>query len=73
MYDGVPNVQMAIERGRGMRTGLLQGMNTPIDFAGNDKEYIATEQDASSVHFLASKGICIRRNTHCFRLTCEVA
>jgi len=74
MYDGEANVQMVSQKGRAMVTGVLQGMaKAPIDFAGNNQRNIATEQDKSSVHFLSSKGICIRRNTHCFELNCDLS
>lgn len=75
-YDGIPNVQMYHEEGRSMRTGIVQGMTeTPYDFTGNAKGMInlATEQDASHIHFMCSKGITIRRNTHCFALRCDLA
>jgi len=72
-YDGVRNVQMATERGRSMKTGVLHGMaDTPYDFGGNAVNNIATDQDMSSVHFLSSKGICINRATHCFNLECDI-
>lgn len=73
IYDGEANVQMVAQKGRGMLTGILQGMaKTPYDFKGNNEMNIATEQDKSSIHFLSSKGVCIRRNTHCFELVCDV-
>ena len=71
-YDGLPNVQMVTQRGRAHITGILKGMSpTPYDFAGNN--LIATHQDKSSVHFLCSKGFCVRRNTHCFQLECDLS
>lgn len=74
MYDGLPNVQMATQKGRGMVTGVLQGMaSTPYHFTGNNFENVATEKDESKIHFLSAKSICIRRNTHCFNLTCDLS
>jgi len=74
MYDGEPNVQMVAQKGRSMITGILRGMAaTPFDFGGNNERNIATEQDKSSVHFLSSKGVCIRRNTHCFELMIDLS
>jgi hypothetical protein len=74
MYDGLPNVQMATQKGRGMVTGILQGMaSTPYHFTGNNFENVATEKDESKIHFLSAKSICIRRNTHCFNLTCDLS
>ncbi len=69
VYDGENNIQMVSEKGRSMVTGVLQGMNdTPYNLQSNNVRNLATEQDASSVHFLASKGVCIRRSTHCVKL-----
>ena len=74
-YDGKKNVQMYHQKGRAMRTGLLQGMaDTPYRFTGNKGVYaLGTEQDASHIHFMCSKSINIRRNTHCFTLRCDLA
>lgn len=77
IYDGVPNIQMYHQKGRMMKTGVLQGMaDTPMNFVtgkANGMISLATEQDASSIHFMCSKSICIRRNTHCFTLRCDLA
>jgi hypothetical protein len=75
MYDGARNVQMVYEKGRSMITGILKGMAaTPMNFAGNNVNVnLATEQDVSSIHFMCTKGIAIRRNTHCFVLTCDLS
>lgn len=77
MYDGSPNVQMISQKGRSMRRGVVKGM-APLnmkadgtDFSGND--IISTEKDENSIHFLSSKGICIRRNNHCFKLSCNLS
>ncbi len=77
-YDGEPNIQMLAEKGRSMVRGVVKGMS-PMgmkadgsDFTGNS-EYIATEKDENSIHFLSSKGICIRRNNHCFKLSCNLS
>lgn len=73
MYDGEQNVRMVTERGRSMIRKAVLGMSEPgMDFNGNN-QYIATEQDKSSVHFLCSKGICIRRANHCFKLSCNLS
>lgn len=73
-YDGEPNVIMVTQKGRSMVRGMVRGI-TPMnygDFTGNT-DYIATEQDKSSVHLMSAKGICIRRNNHCFKLSCNLA
>jgi hypothetical protein len=73
-YDGEPNIKMVTQKGRSMVTGVLQGMaSTPYHFTGNNFENIATEKDESKIHFLAAKGVCIRRATHCFDLTCDLS
>jgi hypothetical protein len=67
-YDGEPNIKMVSQRGRSMIRGVVKGMSpVPINWGGNNIS-VASEQDKSSIHYLASKGICIRRNTHCFEL-----
>lgn len=73
-YDGVKNVQAVTQKGRAMITGVLKGMSpTPMDFAGNATELIATEQDKCSVHFFSARGTVINRNTHCFKLSCSLS
>jgi hypothetical protein len=75
VYDGKRNLVMLHENGRSMITGVLRGMAAvPQNFAGNSVNInLATEQDLSSIHFMCSKGILIRRNTHCFKLTCDLS
>lgn len=77
IYEGSPNVQMISQKGRSMRRGVIKGM-APLnmkadgsDFNGND--IISTEKDENSIHYLSAKGICIRRNNHCFKLTCNLS
>lgn len=72
VYDGEQNIKMVSQKGRSMIRKCVAGMSEPnMDFTGNN--YIATEQDKSSVHFLAAKGICIRRANHCFKLSCNLS
>lgn len=73
-YDGDPNVLMVSQKGRSMIRGMVKGMApaNPNEFSGND-ERIATEKDENSIHYLSAKGICIRRNNHCFKLTCSIS
>jgi len=77
MYDGSPNVLMMSQKGRSMKRGVIKGM-APLnakadgsDFNGND--VISTEKDENSIHYLSAKGICIRRNNHCFKLSCNLS
>lgn len=74
IYDGKPNLVMCYERGREMVQGIVRGMApTPYDFKGNKEMMpIATDRDASSIHFMTSKAVVVRRNTHCFKLQCDL-
>lgn len=72
-YEGEQNIKMVTQKGRSMIRKAVLGMSEPgMDFTGNS-QYIATEQDKSSVHFMAAKGICIRRANHCFKLSCNLS
>lgn len=74
-YDGERNVKMIAQKGRSMIRRMVRGM-APVDignFNGNALESVATEKDECSVHYLATKGICIRRNNHCFKLSCSLS
>lgn len=77
VYDGKRNVQMVHQKGRSMITGILRGMSpTPpsLGWAGNNSNInLATEKDIAETHFMCSKSILVRRNTHCFRLECTLA
>lgn len=78
-YDGERNVQMATQKGRSMIRGVEQGMTllkggSYGDYNGNAKDLrLATDQDKSAVHFLKTLGVAIRRNTHCFKLSCDLS
>lgn len=74
MYDGEPNVQMISQKGRSMVRGTIKGMSpsNPNEFMG-DSTIISSEKDENSVHFLSAKGVCIRRNNHCFKLSCSLS
>lgn len=75
VYDGKRNLYTAHEKGRSMVTGIRQGMSAaPMNWGGNNKNInLATEQDETSIHFMASKAVVLRRNTHCFKLTCNLS
>lgn len=75
VYDGSRNLIMLHEQGRSLITGVLRGMaQTPFDFKGNNVNVnLATERDESSMHFMATKGALLRRNTHCFKLSCNLS
>lgn len=73
-YDGVPNVQMVTQRNRSLIRGIEQGMalykgSSYGDYAGNANTLaLSTSQDKTSIHYLATKGIVINNNSHCFAL-----
>lgn len=73
-YDGIPNIQYIYEKNRMEIRGLEQGMSlikgqSYRDYQGNGNFLkLATEQDASSIHFLATCGIQMLRDTHSFKL-----
>ena len=74
IYDGEPNVQMLSEKGRSMIRKMIRGMAPMgVNESTGNSEYIATEKDEASVHFLSAKGVCIRRNNHCFKLSCSLS
>jgi len=78
-YDGERNLQMVTQKGRSMVRGIEQGMalikgSSYGDYNGNAKTLeLSTDQDKSSVHFLKTLGVSIRRNTHCFKLSCNLS
>jgi hypothetical protein len=81
-YDGERNVQMVSQKGRSMVRGIEQGMTLVKgksygDYSGNTMSSnmmnVSTSQDKTSIHFLKTLGVAIRRNTHCFKLTCDLS
>lgn len=77
-YDGVPNVQLVYEQGRMEVRGVRQGMTVVPgssygDFQGMSGFLnLATEVDETSIHYMASCGIQMLRDTHSFRLELAV-
>lgn len=77
-YDGENNVQMISQKGRSLIRGVEQGMTLIKnanygDYAGNTMDIkLATSQDKTSIHYLKSLGVAVRRNTHCFSLFCDM-
>lgn len=78
-YDGENNVQLVSQKGRGMIRGIEQGMTllkglSYGDYSGNDMNInLATSQDKTSIHYLKTCGIALRRNTHCLSLYCNLS
>ena len=78
-YEGQRNVKMVSQKGRSMVRGVEQGMtlikgSNFADYSGNASNLqLATDIDKSAVHYLKTLGVCIRRNTHCFKLSCDLS
>lgn len=78
-YDGERNVQMVSQEGRSMIRGIEQGMTLVKgksygDYSGNGSNLrLATDIDKAAIHFLKTLGVAIRRNTHCFKLSCDLS
>lgn len=76
-YDGENNVQLISQKGRSMIRGIEQGMTLLKglnygDYSGNTMDIkLSTNQDKTSIHYLKTLGVAIRRNTHCFSLYCH--
>lgn len=76
MYEGEKNLIMVTQKGRSFIEGVEKGMAAIYTMNGMpapSNNYVSTEQDKSSVHYMAAKGVCIRRNTHCFKLSCDLS
>lgn len=77
-YDGSRNVQLVVQKGRSMIRGIEQGMTLYKgkgygDYKGNAMDLnLATDQDKTAIHYMKTCGILIRRNTHCFKLSCDL-
>lgn len=78
-YEGMKNIQMVHEKGRSMIRGMEQGMALVKgshygDYEGNASNLtLSTDQDRSSMHLMKTLGVNIRRNTHCFKLSCDLS
>lgn len=79
VYDGENNVQIVTQKGRSLIRGIEQGMTLLKglnygDYSGNAMDIkLATSQDKTSIHYLKTLGVSIRRNTHCFSLYCDAS
>ncbi len=76
VYDGQNNVQLVAQKGRALIRGIEQGMTLLKglnygDYNGNSMDInLSTNQDKTSIHYLKTLGVAVRRNTHCFSLYC---
>jgi len=67
-YEGETNIKAVQQTGRGMVRRVVQGMaDLPASFGGNS-DRISSDIDSSSVQFLKTCGINIRRATNCVHL-----
>ncbi len=79
VYDGENNVQIVTQKGRSLIRGIEQGMTLLKglnygDYNGNAMDIkLSTNQDKTSIHYLKTLGVAIRRNTHCFSLYCNAS
>lgn len=79
VYDGENNVQIVTQKGRSLIRGIEQGMTLLKNlnygnYNGNTKDIqLSTAQDKTSIHYLKTLGVAVRRNTHCFSLYCVAA
>ena len=77
-YDGERNVRLVSQKGRSMVRGIEQGMTLYKganygDYSGNAKDLkLSTDQDKTAIHYMKTVGVLIRRNTHCFKLSCDL-
>jgi hypothetical protein len=68
--NGKPNIKMYYEKGRMHIRGIEKGMGAvpaSWNYKGND-ETVVTDQDKSSLHLLASKGINIPEDKYCMKM-----
>jgi hypothetical protein len=79
VYDGVNNLQLVTQKGRSLIRGIEQGMTLLKglnygDYSGNTMDIkLSTSQDKTSIHYMKTLGVAIRRNTHCFSLYCTAS
>jgi hypothetical protein len=73
-YEGQNNLVMVTQKGRSYIEGYEKGMAAMREMGIQIPDgLVTTEQDKSAVHKMAAKGIAIRRNTHCFKLSCDLS
>lgn len=72
--NGKPNIKMYYEKGRSHIRGVEKGMAQipkSWNYKGNE-ETVVTDQDKSSIHYMASKGINIPETKHIMKLAQEL-
>jgi hypothetical protein len=70
-YDGLPNITYVNEKGRENEEFVVAGAKVPKNY-GNTP-FRATSRDSSTVEWIKTQGIGIRRPTNCFELTCNIS
>jgi hypothetical protein len=69
--DGKPNLQYVSEDGR-EKMKIVQGMTgMPVGFT--DSVNVSTDKDETSIEWMKSHGILIRRPSSCFKLECTLS
>lgn len=70
--DGEPNVQYVSEEGRESVEKVVQGMaKTPVGFS--DSMFAASDNDSSSVEWMKTQSVALRRPTNCAKIYCDVS
>ena len=70
-YEGEPNLRMIAKKNREMIRWAVTGSTIPKGFSGNNLR--ATDIDGASVHFLAVKGIVLKRFDTSLDMQCVAA
>lgn len=71
MVDGEPNIQYVSERGRESIEKIVQGMaSTP---GANDSMFASSDIDASSIEWMKTQAVALRRPTNCAKIYCDIS
>ena len=72
MVEGQPNVQYVSESGRESIEKIVQGMSkTPV--GAGDSLFASSDIDASSIEWMKTQGVAIRKPTNCAKIFCDVS
>jgi hypothetical protein len=66
-YDGEKNIQYVSESGREEVNKVVAGM-AALPEGYNETLYISSDIDASSIEWMKTQGIAIKKPTNCFKL-----
>jgi hypothetical protein len=70
-YDGEQNIQYAVEEGREDREFIVPGASVPKGYG--DTKFRATSRDSSSIEWMKTQGVLIKKPTNCFELKCTLS